>query len=77
MIFYRELHCTVGDLGGMESVVEDVEDERENEGSPADPQHCNEFVGIDLMIFSISVYNSDLLPRSDHQQGHHCQAELG
>ena len=59
----------------MESVVEDVEDEREKEGSPANPQRCEDNGGGDGTIFSLSVDHRDGLTSCGHYQGHYCQAE--
>ena len=39
----------------MESVVEDVEDQRQTEGSPANSQRSQESGGCDVMGISISV----------------------
>ena len=36
-------------LRRMESIVEDVEDQRETEGSPANAQCCDDFGGCDLV----------------------------
>ena len=43
----------------MESVVEDVEDERETEGHPANYQKCNNFDGWDDMKHSSGVHHAD------------------
>ena len=56
----------------MESIVEDVEDEREKEGSPADDEGGEDSGGCDGMGVSISVQHSDGLSRFGHDQGHHC-----
>ena len=64
-----------GDLRGMESVVEDVEDEREKEGSPANSQSCEDSGGCELMRMSISVQHRDVLTSYGHYQGHHCQTK--
>ena len=64
-----------GDLGGMESVVEDVEDEREKEGSPANSQCGEDSGGCEVMGISSSVNHSDGLSSFGHYQGHHCQTE--
>ena len=61
------------DLGGMESIVEDVEDERETEGSPTHHQACEDSGGCDGMRIPLSVNHSDGLSRCGHYQGHHCQ----
>ena len=59
----------------MESIVEDVEDERETEGSPANSQRFKDSGGTDGMRISISVDYLDVLSRHGHYQGRHCQAE--
>ena len=56
-------------LGGMESIVEDVEDDRESEGSPANSQSCEDSGGWDWMSKSLSVYHSDL-SRCSHYKVH-------
>ena len=61
-----------GYLWRMESVVEDVEDEREKEGSPADDEGGEDSGGCDGMGVSIRVQHSDSLSRFGHDQGHHC-----
>ena len=57
----------------METIVEDVEDQRENEGSPANSQSCEDSGGFEVMRISLSVNHSDGL--SGHYQGHHGQTE--
>ena len=42
----------------MESVVEDVEDERQTEGSPANSQRCKKLVGWDDQSFGVSSTRS-------------------
>ena len=59
----------------MESIVEDVEDERQYEGSPANSQSCEDSGGWDGMGISIIVNHSDGLSRCCHHQGHHCQTD--
>ena len=59
----------------MESVVEDVEDERQTEGSPANSQSCEDSGGCDDMGISLSVNHSDGPSRCGHYQGHHSQTE--
>ena len=62
----------------MQSIVEDVEDERETEGSPTNSQRYEEDEGIDLMSKSRGVDDFECLPRfGPHQshQSHHGQAE--
>ena len=43
----------------MENIVDDVEDERENECSPADPECCKDSVGCDGMMIPSSVNHGD------------------
>ena len=50
----------------MESIVEDVEDDGETEGSPANPQSCVDSGGFEFMRMSISVNHSDGLSRFVH-----------
>ena len=57
----------------MERIVEDVEDERQTEGSPANSQCSEDSGGCELMRMSISVNHVDGL--SGLYQGHHCQTE--
>ena len=58
----------------MESIVEDVEEERETEGSPANSESCEDNGGCDSMGISISVNHSDGPSScSSHYQGHHRQ----
>ena len=54
----------------MESIVEDVEDDRKNEGSPANSQCFKDSGGCDDMSFSISIYHSDV--SGGQEKGHHC-----
>ena len=42
----------------MESIVEDVEDQRETKGSPADSQSCKNLVGWDVLSHSRGVDQS-------------------
>ena len=42
----------------MESVVEDVEDERQTEGSPANSHRCKKLVGFDGMRHTRGVEQS-------------------
>ena len=56
----------------MESIVEDVKDEREAEGSPANSQGFKDRGGWKVMRISMSVNHSDGL---SHYQGRHCQTE--
>ena len=58
----------------MESIVDDVEDEGETEGSPANPESCVDSGGCEVMRMSISVHHSDGLSRFDHCQGCNRQA---
>ena len=57
----------------MESVVEDVEDQGETEGSPANSQYGEDSGGWDLMRMSLSVNHWDGLPICGLYQGHHRQ----
>ena len=60
----------------MESVVEDVEDEGETKGSPANSQSCKDSGGRDRMRIPISANHFDGLSCCSRQyQGHHCRAE--
>ena len=59
----------------MECIVEDVEDERETKGSPADCQRYEDRGGCDEMRIPISVQRSDGLSWCGQYQSHHCQAE--
>ena len=50
----------------MESIIEDVEDKRETEGSPANSE-CNENSGgVDGMRISFSVNHRDFLSSCGH-----------
>ena len=60
----------------MESVVEDVEDERETEGRPADSQYCEDGGGCDLLLTSSGVDQVDVLYVSHHHQRHHRQTRI-
>ena len=67
---------TVSHLRRMESIVENVEDERQYEGTPANSQSGEDSGGWDGMGISLSVNHSDGLSScSGHHQGHHCQTE--
>ena len=58
----------------MESIVEDVEDQRQTESSPANSQRCEDSGGCDVMRISLSVNHSDGPSScSSHYQGHHRQ----
>ena len=61
----------------MESIVEDVEDEREKEGNPANSKCFIDGGGTEGVRISICVNHSDGLSRHGHcyYQGRHCQAE--
>ena len=59
----------------MESIVQDVEDDRKKEGSPANSQSFEDSGGCDWMRISISVNHIDGHFRYGHYQGRHCQAE--
>ena len=58
----------------MQSIVEDVEDERETEGSPTNSQRYEEDRSIDRMRKSRGV-DYFVWPCFHHQQSHHGQAE--
>ena len=45
----------------MESIVEDVEDQRETEGSPANSQSCENLGGWDVLSHSRGVDQSGVL----------------
>ena len=62
-------------LGGMKSIVEDVEDERESECNPANCQCFKDNAGCDKMRMSLSVSHNDGLSRCGPYKGHHSQAE--
>ena len=66
---------TVSHLRRMESIVENVEDERQYEGTPANSQSGEDSGGWDGMGISISVNHSDGPSGCGHHQGHHCQTE--
>ena len=59
----------------MESIVEDVEDQRETESSPANEECCEDSGGCDGMRISLSVNHRDFLSSSGLYQGYHCQTE--
>ena len=59
----------------MESIVEDVEEKRENEGNPANYQCYIDSGGRDRMRISLRVYHCDELLTQGLFQGHHCQTE--
>ena len=58
----------------MDSIEDDVEDERETEGSPANSQPSVKSGGCDDSSFSITVYHSDS-SSWDQYQGRHCQTK--
>ena len=58
----------------MESVVEDVEDQGETEGGPANSQYDEDSGGWDDMRMSISVNHGDGL--FGLYQGHHRQTSI-
>ena len=58
----------------MQSVVEDVEEERENEGSPANSQWYQNSHGSYLMAKSFIISYSDDVPNFGIYQDHHRQA---
>ena len=51
----------------MQDIVEDLEDERETEGDPADCQSCVESGGGDIVTTSTSVEEREA--RSDIEEG--------
>ena len=57
----------------MESIVDDVEDERENEGHPADGKRNEDSGWWDEMTSSFSVKHGDGLSSHGLQKGHYCQ----
>ena len=59
----------------MESVVEDVEDERQTEGSPANSQRCEDSGGCEVRGMSLSVNHSDGPSSCGQYQGHNCQTD--
>ena len=65
-------------LRGMESIVEDVEDDRETEGSPAKSQSCEDSRGCDIVRNSRRVNQYDGLSRCGHYQVHRnrCQTKV-
>ena len=58
----------------MQSVVEDVEEERENEGSPANCKDNQNSHRSDLMAKSFIISYSDDVSNCGIYQDHHCQA---
>ena len=52
----------------MESIVEDVEEDRKTEGSPANSQSCEDCRGCDVVRNSRRVNQTDGLINIDHQQ---------
>ena len=54
----------------MESIVEDVEDERQTEGNPANYQKCNNFDGWDDMEHPSGVHHADGVFTIHYQDGH-------
>ena len=67
------------DLGRMENVVEEVEDQGENEGSPANSQRYEDMGGCEVQCSSLSVKHVDLPSLSHrvqhHQDSRHCQTD--
>ena len=61
----------------MESVVDDVEDEREKEGSPANTQSHKKLVILDFFRHSkrVDQFNGLFLIRSQHQFDDHVDSE--
>ena len=63
----------------MEDVVEDVEDQSENEGSPAHSQRYEDLRLCEVVILSLCVHHLDV-PSSSHwvqhiENSHHCQTD--
>ena len=58
----------------MENIVEDVKEDRETEGCPANSQGDQDIVGCDLKGSSRCVNHYDDIFAS--HQSHHCQAGL-
>ena len=60
--------CNQSHLWRMESIVEDVEDQRQTEGSPANTQSDKKLVGCDVMRHSrgLHQFHSVYLIRSQH-----------
>ena len=54
-------------LRRVQSIVEEVEEERETEGRPANSQHGEDNGGSDVMRNSRGVHHSDGLPRCLYQ----------
>ena len=53
----------------MENIVEDVEDQRQTKGSPADSQGCKNLVVWDVLRHSSGVNQSGVIAiRSQHDQ---------
>ena len=59
----------------MQGVVDDVQEEREKEGSPANSQGYQHSGGCDLMTNSSRISYSDDVFSRDLYQDHHCQTE--
>ena len=58
----------------MQNIVEDIEDESEAEGSPANTQHYEDMEGGEVVSSSRSVEHTNTL--SSHHKSHHCQAKI-
>ena len=54
----------------MENIVEDIEDESEAEGSPANSQHYEDMEGGEVVSSSSSVKHGDTLSLSSHHKTH-------
>ena len=50
----------------MESIVEDVEDQRQTEGSPANSQSCKKFSELDVVKPSSRVHQSGVFGIHDN-----------
>ena len=61
----------------MESIVEDVEEKGQTEGSPANSKCCEDSRGCEVMGISISVNHNDFLSRFGHylHKVHHCKTK--
>ena len=59
----------------MDSIVDDVEEERETEGSPANSQRCEDSGGWEVMRISLSVNHGDGPSSCGQYQGHNCQTD--
>ena len=58
----------------MQNIVEDVEDQSQTEGSPANSQRYEDMEGGKVVSSSGSVHHSDVL--FSHRKSHDSQADL-